>query len=127
MANYDEATVRRRLMDDLKQVERDIFARTVGEQAVSPSEGLDGTGVTSEAADEGSALSEFDRNQAMLSNDYALQSQINAALQRLDEGKYGICERCGKEIGARRLEALPYVTLCIEDQALAEREGERSA
>ncbi|HEX8731103.1 MAG TPA: TraR/DksA C4-type zinc finger protein [Ktedonobacterales bacterium] len=127
MANYDEATVRRRLMYDLAQIERDIFARTRGEQAITPSEGLDGTGVTSEQADEGAALTEFDRNQAMLSNDYALQAQINAALQRLDAGKYGICERCGKEISARRLEALPYATLCVEDQAIVEQEGARPA
>jgi RNA polymerase-binding protein DksA len=121
MAQFDEAAVRRRLTTDLEQVERDIYARTVGEQAVSPSEGEDGTGITSEASDEGAALSEYDRNQAMLDNDHALQSQIRAALERLDEGKYGICERCGKEIGAKRLEALPYVTLCIDDQALLEQ------
>jgi DnaK suppressor protein len=122
MAQFDEAVVRRRLTTDLEQVERDIYARTLGEQAVSPSEGEDGTGITSEASDEGAALSEYDRNQAMLDNDHALQSQIRAALERLDEGKYGICERCGKEIGAKRLEALPYVTLCIDDQALLERD-----
>lgn len=127
MANYDEAAVRRRLMEDLEQIERDIFARTRGEQAVTPSEGLDGTGVTSEQADEGAALTEFDRNQAMLDNDYALQSQINAALQRLDAGKYGICERCGREISPRRLEALPYATLCIEDQTIVEQKGGQSA
>jgi len=59
--------------------------------------------------------------QAMIDNDRALQRQITEALERLDTGKYGICERCGKEIGAKRLEALPYVTLCIDDQELIER------
>jgi RNA polymerase-binding protein DksA len=120
MANYDETTVRQRLMADLEQVERDIYARTQGVQAVSPSEGLDGTGVTSEQADEGAALTEFDRNQAMLDNDRALQAQINLALERLDAGQYGICERCGKEIDPRRLNALPYATLCIACQTLVE-------
>lgn len=122
MAQFDEAAVRQRLTADLEQVERDIYARTSGEQAVSPSEGGDGTGITSEASDEGAALTEYDRNQAMIDNDRALQRQITEALERLDTGKYGICERCGKEIGAKRLEALPYVTLCIEDQELVERE-----
>lgn len=122
MAQFDAAVVRQRLTADLEQVERDIYARTSGEQAVSPSEGGDGTGITSEASDEGAALTEYDRNQAMIDNDRALQRQITEALERLDTGKYGICERCGKEIGAKRLEALPYVTLCIEDQELVERE-----
>ncbi len=123
MTQFDEAAVRQRLTADLQQVERDIFARTSGDQAISPSEGTDGTGVTSEASDEGSALTEYDRNQAMLDNDRALESQIRAAIERLDMGKYGICERCGKEIYARRLEALPYATLCLEDQAIVERGG----
>jgi DnaK suppressor protein len=121
MAQFDEAAVRLRLTTDLQQIERDIYARTLGEQAISPSEGLDGTGVTSEASDEGSALTEYERNQAMVDNDRALQGQINAAIERLDMGRYGICERCGKEISARRLEALPYVTLCLDDQERAER------
>lgn len=121
MANFDEAAVRERLTADLEQIERDIYARTRGEQAILPSEGVDGTGVTSEQSDEGSALTEFDRNQAMLDNDRALMRQVREALERLDTGKYGICERCGKEINARRLAALPYVTLCIEDQEIVDR------
>ena len=123
MAQFDEAAVRLRLTTDLQQVERDIYARTHGEQAISPSEGIDGTGVTSEQSDEGTALTEYERNQAMLDNDRALESQIRAAIERLDTGKYGICERCGKEISARRLEALPYVTLCLDDQERVERGG----
>ncbi len=121
MAQFDEATVRQRLMADLEQVERDIYARTSGEQAVSPSEGVDGTGVTSEQNDEAAALTEYERNQGMLENDRALQAQIRSAIERLDSGQYGICERCGKEINPRRLEALPYVTLCKECQDLLER------
>ena len=121
MAHFDEAAVRLRLNNDLEQVQRDIYERTLGDQAISPSEGIDGTGVTSEQNDEGAALETNERNQAMVDNDRALERQIRDAIERLDVGKYGICERCGKEIPAKRLEALPYVTLCIEDQELAER------
>lgn len=121
MAHFDEAAVRLRLNNDLEQVQRDIYERTLGDQAVSPSEGIDGTGITSEQNDEGTALEANERNQAMVDNDRALERQIRDAIERLEMGKYGICERCGKEIPAKRLEALPYVTLCIEDQELAER------
>lgn len=127
MAHYDEAAVRNRLMTDLAQVERDIFARTSGDQAVTPSEGEDGTGLTSEQNDEATALSEYDRNQAMLDNDRALLSQIKSAIHRLDSGTYGICEKCGKEIDPRRLAALPYVTLCLDDQELLERQQHTNA
>lgn len=39
---------------------------------------------------------------------------IDAALKRLVDGTYGICEICGEEIAAERLAALPYVTTCID-------------
>jgi RNA polymerase-binding protein DksA len=41
---------------------------------------------------------------------------IDAALRRIEEGTYGICDRCGKPIGEERLEAVPWVTLCIDDK-----------
>ena len=47
--------------------------------------------------------------------------QIERALARIDEGTYGICERCGKPIGEERLVARPAATLCIDDQRLADR------
>jgi DnaK suppressor protein len=46
---------------------------------------------------------------------------IDGALLRIDEGTYGICERCGREIGVERLRVVPYATLCIDDKRLEER------
>ena len=40
--------------------------------------------------------------------------EVDAALARIDNGKYGTCENCGKDIGAARLEARPEATLCID-------------
>jgi len=40
--------------------------------------------------------------------------QIRGALQRLDDGTYGACDRCGETISTGRLEALPSAELCIE-------------
>jgi DnaK suppressor protein len=42
-----------------------------------------------------------------------LIDKIKSALERLDQGIYGICEECGEEIGEKRLEARPVTTLCI--------------
>jgi DnaK suppressor protein len=39
--------------------------------------------------------------------------QVDRALARLASGDYGICERCGGRIGAERLEAIPWSTLCV--------------
>ncbi len=46
---------------------------------------------------------------------------IDAALKRIDEGTYGICTNCGKQIAQERLEALPWATLCIDCQRDRER------
>jgi DnaK suppressor protein len=48
-------------------------------------------------------------------------AQIDRALARLDDGTYGTCERCGKQIAEERLRARPWATLCIDDQRLADR------
>jgi len=40
-------------------------------------------------------------------------SAINAALRRLADGRFGICERCGEEIDIHRLWALPWAARCI--------------
>lgn len=50
--------------------------------------------------------------------------QINAALQRMDQGTYGICTRCGKEIAPQRLEAEPTALTCIDCQSAAEQNFE---
>ncbi len=39
---------------------------------------------------------------------------VDRALAKIDAGTYGTCERCGREIGAERLDALPWALLCIE-------------
>ena len=43
-----------------------------------------------------------------------LISKIREALQRIEDGEFGICESCGEEIDAKRLEARPVTTLCID-------------
>lgn len=59
--------------------------------------------------------------------DYSLEENstrmldaIDAALRRVDAGTYGVCERCGGEIAAERLEAYPWAALCIDCKRLAE-------
>src|SRR5438552_16665161 len=37
----------------------------------------------------------------------------DAALRRLDEGRYGVCGRCGQPIGAKRLAARPAAAICV--------------
>jgi RNA polymerase-binding protein DksA len=48
-------------------------------------------------------------------------AQIERAIAKLDDGTYGQCERCGKEIPEARLRARPWALLCIDDQRLVDR------
>jgi DnaK suppressor protein len=47
--------------------------------------------------------------------------EVEAALRRLDSDRYGLCEVCGEEIAAGRLEAMPAARYCVTDQTKAER------
>ena len=53
-------------------------------------------------------------------NESQLLQMVNGALQRMDDGIYGECLNCGKEIGHKRLEAVPWTHLCIDCQSKAE-------
>ena len=46
---------------------------------------------------------------------------LDYALKALDNGQYGTCERCGNEIGAERLKAIPGATLCVKCKAETEK------
>jgi YteA family regulatory protein len=65
-------------------------------------------------ADEGTDLFEREKDIA-LNEHYELQlKNINRALEAIENGKYGKCEVCGKDIPIERLKALPNTTFCIE-------------
>jgi RNA polymerase-binding protein DksA len=46
--------------------------------------------------------------------------EIERAIEKVDNGTYGSCETCNKNIGADRLQFLPFATMCIKCQELAE-------
>jgi len=48
-------------------------------------------------------------------------TQVERALDRLDDGQYGWCERCGNPIPVERLAAFPSATLCVACKQLEER------
>jgi len=48
--------------------------------------------------------------------------RIDEALRRLEHGEFGGCQTCGKEIGAKRIGAIPWTPTCIDCQEKAERE-----
>lgn len=59
--------------------------------------------------------------------DRRILRDVVSALQRIEDGSYGSCERCGEPIAEKRLEALPFARHCIDCQRLVEEEERTTA
>ena len=71
-------------------------------------------------ADAGSETFEREKDMAILNNLEEQISEIEKALERVEDGSYGTCEACGKPIGDERLEVVPTARYCVEDQGARE-------
>ena len=78
-------------------------------------------GFDEEYADAGTATFERERDLSLVNNVVDLMERIDRALAKIEDGTYGLCERCGKPIEKLRLKALPYANLCIKDKQAEER------
>ncbi|MDR2741534.1 MAG: TraR/DksA family transcriptional regulator [Treponema sp.] len=69
------------------------------------------------------ASDDIDRKmiEALGSQDLKRLKLIDSALTRIQQGKYGLCVKCGKRIPQERLEAIPYALMCIECKTAEER------
>jgi RNA polymerase-binding protein DksA len=74
-------------------------------------------------ADLGTDNFEQDITLGLLENSEGTLREIDAALQRIEDGTYGVCEASGSSIGKRRLKAIPWTRLCIDCQRKAEEEA----
>lgn len=99
--------LRARLLGDLTQIE-ELTIRCnraeSGELSTAPSH----------MADCGSDNSEQEITLHLMENTAETLESIDAALERIDEGTYNICEICGVKIPKKRLQAIPYATMCIK-------------
>lgn len=65
-------------------------------------------------ADLGTEMFMMEQNMGLKSSQANIADKIDAALERINNGSYGVCEICGNSIDEDRLEILPYTNLCIE-------------
>jgi DnaK suppressor protein len=88
----------------LAALERDFDAMVASAAEVATDDEHDPEGTTA-----------FDRQHvaALVSDAREHLAEITRAMQRLDDGSYGRCERCGRPIGSARLAARPTATTCI--------------
>lgn len=79
------------------------------------------TGYSQHQADQGT--DDFDRTISLevTSREYNLLKQIDRALEKIQEGTYGLCDITGDEIPLARLEAVPYATMTVKAQEQIEK------
>lgn len=95
------------------------------EQAVSDTQQLSRTHLADTAGDDdadlGTKTSERERELSVLRSISERREQVENALQRLVEGTYGWCERCGGPIPVERLAVFPWATSCVSCKERLER------
>ncbi|WP_434967456.1 TraR/DksA family transcriptional regulator [Janibacter indicus] len=82
-------------------------------------EPIDGAG--DDQADAGAKSFEREHELSLVAGARTGLEQNRHALERIDEGTYGICESCGNPIGKLRLQAYPRATLCMSCKSRQER------
>jgi DnaK suppressor protein len=85
----------------------------------SKDEGMDTYDLASEERDREISFILTDRDRGKL-------QAIEDALERIEDGSYGICESCESEIAHGRLEAMPFTRLCVQCQADRETEAKQN-
>lgn len=102
------------LQEQLETLLRDA-GRTVSEMTDEKTNFPDPTDRASLESDRNFELRIRDRERKLI-------LKIREALERIDEGEFGICESCGEDISAARLRARPVTTLCIDCKTEQERQ-----
>jgi DnaK suppressor protein len=101
-------TLRARLRGDLNQLTDEALKRN------QPDASGNLSNVPLHMADVGTDNFDQEFTLGLIENEQVTLDQINAALARIDQGRFGQCEECGLPISKPRLQALPYTPYCIE-------------
>jgi len=71
-------------------------------------------------ADIAAQASEREKDQIMGQSVHQTLNQIEMALERVEDGTFGVCEMCGTDIPEPRLERIPWVATCVDCQRMIE-------
>lgn len=100
----EEQTGLRRTIEEHRAIlEEARLTQASGERSADPT-----------STESGSVATVMEAELSIINNTERVAQLVEDALQRIEDGTYGICEDCGKPIPIARLDALPYVTLCVE-------------
>jgi RNA polymerase-binding protein DksA len=122
MSTIDIESFKSRLLEERERTMRAIAYLHEEHQGTTEDEARElSGGVDNHLADIATHTYDRELDSTLEESEEVHLAHVHAALKRMEEGTYGICENCGKPIGKERLEAMPWVTLCIDCKRLAER------
>jgi DnaK suppressor protein len=98
----------KRLGREMSELEEEALRAAGGEASGNLSD------VPVHPADLGTDNYEEEVSIGLLENEDQLLTEIEDALERIEQGTFGRCENCGQEISRERLNALPYARYCIK-------------
>lgn len=75
--------------------------------------------------DEAALNEQHERTQTQIDSQKKILVKIDSALERMDNGKYGVCEVCGKDIEESRLMAMPLAAMCLQDEKSNEQRAKK--
>jgi DnaK suppressor protein len=107
---------REHLLDMKNKLIGEIDSELRAEREGNKDEGMDTYDLASEERDREINFILSDRDRMKI-------KQIDDAIERVDDGTYGVCESCGLEIAEQRLDAMPLTRLCRDCQQDQEREA----
>jgi RNA polymerase-binding protein DksA len=107
--------LRARLLEEKRELEEQLATIEEAQFAATQSDLTGEVSFDDESADAGTFTFERERDLSIENNVRDLLGKIERAFQRMEDGTYGLCERCKRPIEKARLRALPYADLCIKD------------
>jgi DnaK suppressor protein len=114
--------LRRQLEDRRSEIQDDVSFMAEEMRSIGVEQDDENGSLGNHIAEDGASVAEAERIVTVTEDLQDILAQVDAALERMNEGTYGICQRCGNPVGEERLEAFPYVAFCIECQSRIERE-----
>jgi RNA polymerase-binding protein DksA len=116
----DTEDFRKRLVEERKRVKEAIDYLHEENPGSIQDEAQDST-ADNHPADVATVTFDRELDYSLEENEERLLAAIDAALKRIDDGTYGLCNTCAQPIGEERLEALPWTTQCIDCKRKEER------
>jgi DnaK suppressor protein len=121
-AHFEENTVEHQDLEYFRKLLASMLEEAQQKGDSTLEELTDSNEVFADPADRATAESDRSFTLRIRDRERRLIRKIQAALQRIDDGSYGICDDCGEEIGVPRLKARPVTKLCINCKSKQEED-----